>query len=99
MPPPKIRRILFIVGQGRRALYDSLRRTFADDDFVQVVLDRRVADRRRRRPRPPRTERRQTERRAEEEIERQLHARGYAVLGVTALPRPPTRAAADRKAR
>ncbi|MEK7385321.1 MAG: hypothetical protein AABZ83_02670, partial [candidate division NC10 bacterium] len=63
MAPPKLRRLVFIVGRSRRALHDSLRRTFADDDFVQVVLDRRVAERRRRRARPRKTERRQGERR------------------------------------
>jgi hypothetical protein len=99
--PPKIRRLLFIVGPDRRALYDSLRRTFADDDFVHVVLDRRVAERRRRRPRPRRGEQRQAERRAQLEIDRQLRARGYAVVGVRTIERPPagTPAPAERKAR
>lgn len=77
---------MFIVGRSRRALHDSLRRTFADDDFVQVVLDRRVAERRRRRARPRKTERRQGERRAQREIDKQLRARAYAVVGVLTIP-------------
>jgi hypothetical protein len=77
---------VFIVGRSRRALHDSLRRTFADDDFVQVVLDRRVAERRRRRARPRKTERRQGERRAQREIDKQLRARAYAVVGVQTIP-------------
>lgn len=78
-----------MVGRGRRALYDSLRRTFADDDFVQVVLDRRIAERRRRRARPRQTERRGAPRRAQREIDTQLRARGYAVVGVLTLHRAP----------
>ncbi len=92
MAPPKLGRLLFIVGPERRALYDSLRRTFANDDFVQVVLDRRTAERRRRRPRGRDSERRQAERRAEREIDRQLGVRGYAVVGVRTVPRAPGRA-------
>ena len=80
---------MFIVGRGRRALCDSLRRTFADDDFVQVVLDRRVAERRRRRARPRKTERRQAQRRARRDIDTQLRARGYAVVGVLTVQRAP----------
>ena len=80
---------MFIVGRVRRALHDSLRRTFADDDFVQVVLDRRIAERRRRRSRPRKTERRQAERRARREIDTQLRTRGYAVVGVLTLHRAP----------
>ncbi len=89
MAPPKLRRLLFIVGRSRRALHDSLRRTFVDDDFVQVVLDRRLAERRRRRARPRQIERRQAERRARPEVDTQLRARGYAVVGVLTLRRAP----------
>ncbi len=101
MARPKLRWLLFIVGPDRRALYDSLRRTFATDDFVQVVLDRRVAERRRRGPPAGGSERRQTERRAQRAIDRQLSARGYAVIGVRTFLRPPAGppAPAERKAR
>jgi hypothetical protein len=80
-----IRRLLFIVGSRRPDFYTSLRRTFRGDDTVQVVLDRRRGERRlgRRaagRKRGP--EHREAERRAHLEIERQLRARGYAVVGV-----------------
>ena len=93
---PKIPQLLFIVAESRRPLYDSLRRTFANDDTVQVILDRRVAERRRRRPRKRKTERRQAERRAQREIDWQIRARGYAVVGVTARYR---RSPGERKAR
>jgi len=46
MARPLISRLLFVVGRERRLLYDSLRRTFDGDDSVQVVLDRRVEERR-----------------------------------------------------
>ena len=85
--PETIRRLLFIVGSKRPDFYESLRRTFRGDDTVQVVLDRRRGERRRNR-RPGRrsvvSEQRGAERRAQLEIQRQLRARGYAVVGVPA---------------
>lgn len=94
-------RLLFIVSRSRGPLYESLRRTFEADDSVQVVLDRRVAERRRRRRGPRTTERRRGERRAQREIDRQLRARGYAVVEVAKLRRSPpgTPAPAVRKLR
>jgi len=99
--PPRIQRLLFIVRRERRTFYDSLRRTFDGDDTVQIVLDRRVRDRRRRRLDSRRAERRAHERRARRAIDAQLRARGYAVVGVATFQRPPARAAepAERKAR
>jgi hypothetical protein len=86
-----IRRLLFIVRADRPELYESLRRTFDGDDTVEVVRDRRHVERRGTRravtlsaPREHRT----TERRKSPELDRQLRARGYAVVGVTA-PGPP----------
>jgi hypothetical protein len=80
-----IRRLLFIVGSKRPDFYESLRRTFRGDDTVQIVLDRRRGDRRAAR-RPTRrgvgSEQRGTDRREQLEIQRQLRARGYAVVGV-----------------
>ena len=85
-----IRRLLFIVESARPEFYESLRRTFRGDDTVQVVLDRRRSERRRGRHTGGRKtvrEQRGGDRRAHLEIERQLRARGYAVVGVVA-PRP-----------
>ncbi len=87
MAPSRIQPLLFIVGPSRRALYDSLRRTFANDDTVQVVFDRRVAERRRRRPGQRTAERRKTERRGRREIQKQIRARGYTVVGIPAFER------------
>ena len=89
MTPSKIQRLLFIVDERRRPLYDSLRRTFAGDDTVQIVLNRRVADRRLKKPRKRTNERRQKERRGQCEIDQQLGARGYAVVGTMMFQRAP----------
>jgi hypothetical protein len=92
-----IRRLLFIVGSRRPEFYESLRRTFRGDDTVQVVLDRRRADRRTGRRAGGRTaarEQRVAERREHLEIEWQIRSRGYAVVGIpAALPGAPARRA------
>jgi hypothetical protein len=82
-----IRRLLFIVKADRAELYESLRRTFDGDDTVEVVQDRRHAERRGNR-RAITREHRTSERRKSPELDRQLRTRGYAVVGVTA-PGPP----------
>ena len=82
-----IRRLLFIVGSRRPEFYESLRRTFRGDDTVQLVLDRRRGERRaspRAGGRPAGREQRLVERREHLEIEWQIRARGYAVVGIPA---------------
>jgi hypothetical protein len=82
-----IRRLLFIVGSRRPEFYESLRRTFRGDDTVQVVLDRRHAERRASRRAGGRTvarDQRVAERREHLEIEWQIRSRGYAVVGIPA---------------
>src|SRR5882762_3007848 len=86
-----IRRLLFIVRADRPELYESLRRTFRGDDTVEVVRDRRLADRRGARRAAGASaarEHRTIERRKSSELDRQLRSRGYAIVGVTA-PGPP----------
>lgn len=78
--PPRVRRLLFIVSRAHPDLYDSLTRTFAGDDTVQVILDRRLGERRRR-PGARRRERRRGERRLTD-IAAELRARGHAIVGV-----------------
>ena len=41
-------RLLFIVSQSRRELYESLRVVLGQERDVEVILDRRVVKRRRR---------------------------------------------------
>jgi hypothetical protein len=92
-----IRRLLFIVGSRRPEFYESLRRTFRGDDTVQVVLDRRHTERRAGRRAGGRTaarDQRVAERREHLEIEWQIRARGYAVVGIPgSRPLPPARRA------
>jgi hypothetical protein len=92
-----IRRLLFIVGRRRPEFYESLRRTFQGDDTVQVVLDRRRGDRRASRRAGGSTaarDQRVAERREHLEIEWQIRARGYAVVGIPAAgPATPARRA------
>ncbi len=91
-----IRRILFIVGCRRPEFYESLRRTFQGDDTVQVVLDRRRGERRAGRRTGARTtprEQRVAERREHLEIEWQILARGYAVVGIPTTYPPHSRRA------
>jgi len=92
-----IRRLLFIVGTRRPEFYESLRRTFRGDDTVQVVLDRRRAERRAGRRAGGRTappDQRVAERRDHLEIEWQIRARGYSVVGIPGFrPTAPARRA------
>lgn len=82
--PPQ--RLVFIVARNHRDLYESLRRTFADDDTVQVLLDRRQGERRQR-PAEGRTERRRHNRRGRRDLQAQLESRGYALVSVMAVDR------------
>jgi hypothetical protein len=75
-----IRRLVFIVARERKDLYTSLTRTFADDPTVEVVLDRRGGERRRAAATPT-TDRRRRDRRVNEDVERAVRERGYAVVG------------------
>ncbi len=72
-------RLLFIVSQERRALYDSLRQVLANEKNVEVILDRRVL-KRRQREEPPAAERRRFGRRARSHEEAEVHTRGWTVV-------------------
>lgn len=75
---------MFIVSPEQRELFESLTRTFAADQSVEVILDRRTGERRRRaEPRDP-AERRKIDRRRALEVQKRLAARGYAVVAVVA---------------
>ncbi len=71
--------LLFIVARGEPHLYETLRREFAGEPSVEIVLDRRVGERRRGCT-PPSVERRQGERRSHAEAEDYLRTLGWAVV-------------------
>jgi hypothetical protein len=62
---------LFIVSRGNPGLFEFLRERFADDENVEVVLDRRTYAVR---PPPP------VERRQRPEVNDEIRARAYSVV-------------------
>jgi hypothetical protein len=74
-----MRRELFIVARDRSDLYRYLTQTFADADNVEVIWDRRSADRRDL-PSPTIPDRRRGERRGNQNVEEELRTVGYAFL-------------------
>jgi hypothetical protein len=71
-------KILFVVKRDRLDLYDDLKRSFAGETAVEVVLDRRHRERRRE-SRPPRVEHRANERRIRT-VSRTLESNSFAVV-------------------
>ena len=76
---------LFLVAHDNLALYEFLKRTFAGDEQVRVVLDRRRVERRQGSQRPG-TEKRQAHRRQQQQIDHALLARGVAIISDEELP-------------
>jgi hypothetical protein len=74
-----VERLLFIVSQSRRELYESLRVVFGQERGVEVILDRRV-EKRRRRDVPPAMERRRYGRRARPLEDSEIQTRGWTVI-------------------
>ena len=75
---------LFIVSRQQPDLYCYLAREFGEEPDVQVILDRRHADRRRRTDHGSGmyADRRQTDRREKDDITPQLSTLGYAFVRV-----------------
>jgi hypothetical protein len=78
-------RNLFIVSRKHPDLYSYLRERFASDRDVEVILDRRVAQRRQRNVRSE-ADRRRGERRRRPEVELELQRRSHAII---TIPDPP----------
>jgi hypothetical protein len=72
-------RLVFIVSQERRELFESLRRVLASEKAVDIILDRRVV-KRRHREEPPAAERRRFARRSKAHENAEIHARGWTVV-------------------
>jgi hypothetical protein len=75
------KRILFVVSRDerKRKLYEQLKRAFAGDGGVQVVLDRRVRERRAQSARPP-VEQRQSDRRIRRRADDRVQTVGLALV-------------------
>ena len=73
-------RYLFIVAKEHPELRGHLQREFVGEDGVEVVLDRRWADRRQDHADGHSTERRRTDRRAPSAIQQELAALNFALV-------------------
>jgi hypothetical protein len=83
-------RHLFLVSRRDVRLYEYLVERFQDDRNVEVILDRRVAPRRRRTDAYGGPERRRSQRRTRSEIDAELQVRSHVIL---TLPDDDTRSA------
>jgi hypothetical protein len=72
---------LFIVSRREPQLFDYLAREFASEDDVQVILDRRIGERRKTGGTYP-NERRRADRRTLAHVPRQVGTLGYAFVRV-----------------
>jgi hypothetical protein len=75
------KRILFVVSRDerKRKLYEQLKRAFAGDGGIQVVLDRRARERRAQSDRPP-VEQRQSDRRIRRRADDRVQTVGLALV-------------------
>jgi hypothetical protein len=69
----------YVVARGRQDLYDLLQREFAGEPGVEVQVDQRVGERRQE-GRPAGPERRAADRRARQDVDRDLRALGWAIV-------------------
>jgi predicted amidophosphoribosyltransferase len=76
--PEVVSQYLIIVARERRDLYDYLRRAFAREPAVLVMLERRISERRKAAAERP-LERRRKDRRHRPEIDADLRRFGFAV--------------------
>lgn len=74
-------RLVFVVREDRRELYDALRRTFATESHVDVILDRRLGPRRASDGEHA-PERRRRDRRVRRDVGRDLEERGWSVARI-----------------
>jgi|SRR5712692_10894848 len=70
---------LLLVAQHRRELYEQVKRAFAGHETVQVILDRRVSERRQRKG-APMLDRRRHDRRSRSAIDEQLRTIGWSLV-------------------
>ena len=71
--------LLFIVGRNERDLHEYLTKEFRRDEQIRIILDRRMADRRRR-AEPQPLDQRRAARRRELAMEEQIRSKGFAMV-------------------
>ena len=71
---------ILVVARDRQKLYEYAMRAFSGNASVEVILDRRHAERRRSRDRSGTPERRRGDRRRMREIDNHLRALGWAIV-------------------
>ena len=70
---------LLVVARHRRELYEEIKRAFAGHETVQVILDRRVSQRREKKN-SPMLDRRRNERRSRSAMDEQLRTIGWSLV-------------------
>jgi hypothetical protein len=83
------RRCLLVVPRSKLELYLSLKRSFADNDRVEVILDRRFAQRRRAATTREPERRRAADRRVRTATEAELRAGRWTLVPVAGSMVPP----------
>lgn len=78
-------RNLFVVSRRYPDLYEYLRERFASDSAVEVILDRRLSQRRQQQT-PCDPDRRHAERRRRPEVEMELQTRSHAIITIPNSP-------------
>jgi hypothetical protein len=75
----RMARHLFLVSRQEARLYEYLLERFRDDGNVEVILDRRRGERRRR-PQSQEPDRRRSDRRTRREVDLELQVRSHVIL-------------------
>jgi hypothetical protein len=75
-------RTVFVVSRRDADLYHYLRERFGSDTAVEVILDRRVSERRQRQI-PHSTERRHVDRRRRPDVDVELRTRSHAIVSIS----------------
>ena len=78
-----MRWLLFIVSPRRPDLFEGFKRLLDAERGVEIVIDRRIGERRRVDMPPPAGERRRSDRRQREQVDKEVEDYGWSVVKVT----------------
>jgi class 3 adenylate cyclase len=87
---PRARRRLYIVSSDHREIYEDLQRRFEGVPNVEVVLDRRVGDRRQPSGMPVAEEQRRADRRSRPDADAELRSSSHVVVEIEIEPQAPS---------